>query len=324
LLRHTVEASTLVRSGAGISSRVAENLFWFGRYAERCDDTARLLRVALGPGLQDADDEDNAWVPVMAMARRYGILGEEEDPEPALLAAATTEASELGLPMNLRRLERVAFNLRDRMSVDNWRTINSLVQDPVFGRTAYLSETLNWLNRTVTALMTLSGFALDGMTRDNGWRFLSLGRRLERVSFQCLALQTAFRDGLGSGLAWLLELADSIVTYRSRYLLRPEWLPVLDLLVLDAANPRSLAFQARGVTGYLARMEETYGPCGNELMLPWMQRLEVFEVTKELQPENPQLVETVDGLRAAGFAVGDRLTERFFSHAHPRAWASLG
>jgi uncharacterized circularly permuted ATP-grasp superfamily protein/uncharacterized alpha-E superfamily protein len=324
LLRHTVESHGLVRSGAGISSRVAENLFWFGRYAERCDDTARLLRVALGPGLHSAEDEDNAWIPVMELARRHGLLDAEEDADSALLAAATKESNEFGLPANLRRLESVAFNLRDRMSIDNWRTINGLVQDPVFGRTAYLSEALNWLNRTVTGLMTLSGFALDGMTRDNGWRFLSLGRRIERLAFHSIALQAAYSEGIGSGLTWLLELADSIVTYRSRYLSRPEWLPVLDLLVLDAANPRSLSFQVKGIVGYLARMEETYGPCGNDLMAPWAERIESLDPSTDLQPEHPRLRELVEGARTAAFAVGERLTERFFSHAKRERWAALG
>ena len=98
-------------------------------------------------------------------------------------------------------------------------------------------------------MMTLSGFVLDGMTRGIGWRFLSMGRRVERLATMCTALQVAIEDGRGHGLDWLLDLADSTVTYRSRYLVAPEWLPVLDLLVRDDANPRSLAFQVEGPGG---------------------------------------------------------------------------
>jgi uncharacterized alpha-E superfamily protein len=218
----------------------------------------------------------------------------------------------------------VAFNLRDRMSLDNWRTINLLVKDPVFGKETPLPEALNWLDRTITGLMTLSGFALDGMTRDDGWRFLSMGRRLERLAFQCLALQVAFQHGRTSGLSWLLRVADSIVTYRSRYMARPEWLPVLDLLVLDGTNPRSVRFQADGLYSYLKKLEDTYGNCGSELLRPGIEALDGLDAARDLQPESAGLRDTVDTLRSAAFALSDELSHRFFNHAQTNVWATLG
>ncbi len=324
LLRSTVTAKDLVRLRAGIPSRLAENLFWFGRYEERCDDCARLLRVALNLSLQETDAEDNARAPVLALAQAFQILkpGEEHE-ERALLSAATRESHRFGLPANLRALEGIAFNLRDRMSLDNWRTINALLKDPVLGRETSLGDTLAWLDRTVTSMMTLSGFALDGMTRDDGWRLLSIGRRLERLAFQCLALRVAFREGLHSGLGWLLELADSTVTYRSRYLARPEWLPVLDLLVADPDNPRSVLFQADGIHGYLVKLERVYGPCGCDEFAPMLRALTSFAPAK-LDPENADLRDAIDGLRIAAFNLSDRLAERFFNHAHASTATMLG
>ena len=324
LLRSTVSASDLVHTGSGIPSRVAENLFWFGRYEERCDDSARLLRLALNEILRESDDDEDALEPVLALAREFSLIDEDEDPESALLAAATQEDNPYGLPGNLRNLEQVAFNLRDRMSMDNWRTINVLVKDPVFGKEASLPDTLGWLDRTITGLMTLSGFALDGMTRDDGWRFLSIGRRLERLAFQCLVLQVAFEHGHASGLGWLLRMADSIVTYRSRYMARPEWLPVLDLLVLDSANPRSVRFQAAGIYSYLIKLEDTYGSCGSELLRPVIEVLEGLDPARDLQPENERLRHTVDALRSTAFALSDSLSQRFFNHAQTTVWATLG
>jgi uncharacterized circularly permuted ATP-grasp superfamily protein/uncharacterized alpha-E superfamily protein len=324
LLRSTVSARDLVHSGSGISSRVAENLFWFGRYEERCDDSARLLRLALNEILRESDDDEESLEPVLALARQFSLIQKDEEPESALLAAATQEKNPYGLPGNLRNLEQVAFYLRDRMSTDNWRTINALVKDPVFGKETSVPEALNWLDRTITGLMTLSGFALDGMTRDDGWRFLSIGRRLERLAFQCLALQTAFQHGRGSGLTWLLRLADSIVTYRSRYMARPEWLPVLDLLVLDRANPRSVSFQAKGIFSYLNKLEDAYGSCGSELLRPGIEALEGLDPARDLQPENHRLRETIDTLRSAAFALSDALSHRFFNHAQTNVWAPLG
>lgn len=323
LLHNTVTAKDLVHTGSGIPSRVAETLFWFGRYAERCDDSARLLRLALNQIL-DSDDDEDSFEPVVAMARAFSLIETDEDAEAALLAAATQEKNVFGLPANLRNLEQVAFNLRDRMSMDNWRTINALVKDPVFGKAASLPDALNWLDRTITGLMTLSGFAMDGMTRDDGWRFLSIGRRLERLAFQCLVLQIALQHGRAHGLTWLLRLTDSIVTYRTRYMARPEWLPVLDLLVLDGANPRSVRYQANGVYSYLRKLEDTYGSCGSELLRPCIEALDGLDPACDLQPEVRRLRDTVDLLRSTAFALSDALAHRFFSHAQTSVWATLG
>ena len=338
LLRSTVTAGDLKRSGAGLSSRVAENLYWFGRYAERCDNAARLLRVALGRTL--LDDDDNADVPITTLAHRFGMLdaGDLIDPdacEANLMAAATREEHPFGLAENLQLLSRVAFNLRDRMSQDNWRTINGLLQDPVFRREQSISETLNWLDRAITGLMTLGGFALDGMTRDTGWRFLSIGRRIERLTFTSLSVSVALTEaraaghpsgvnpGYNSGLNWLLRLADSIVTYRSRYMTRPEWLPVLDLLVQDDANPRSLRFAAEGVLGYVHKLEKVFGPCGGEILEPHVAALAALDARIDLRPESEHLIAVLGNLRSAAFALGDHLSTRFFNLSDARNRAQL-
>ena len=324
LLRNTVTAADLQRLPAGIPSRVVENLFWFGRYEERCDNTARLLRLGLNQKMNETEDDEHSILPVLAMLNACGILKEDDDPDAVLLAASVREEHPFGLPANLRALERVAFNLRDRISLDNWRTINGMVKDPVFNKDASLSDTLAWLTRTISSMMTLSGFALDGMTRDNGWRLLSIGRRLERLAFQCLALQTAFEHRAHSGLSWLLSLADSTITYRSRYLTRPEWLPVLDLLVLDSANPRSLMFQAEGIQSALRKLETAYGPCGGDLFEPLLRTLESLDPNFDLQPESSVMRDTISALRNAAFALNDRITQRFFNHTQAAVHATLG
>ena len=323
LLKNTVTTADLVRSRAGVPSRIAENLFWLGRYQERCDDEARLLREALTQRLQEGEDSDNATTPLLALASAFGVIDEEEDPYTALLSAASLEKKSHGLPVNLRSLERIAFTLRDRMSLDYLRTLNGLIKNEAFGRTVTLSKTLNWLDYTITNLTTLSGFSLDAMTRDDGWRFLSIGRRLERLDFQCLALQIAFDTGPDTGLSWLLRLSDSIVTYQSRYLAQPEWLPVLDLLVLDGANPRSIIFQARGIAGYASKMEAQYGSFGFDSFTAVLRDLENI-TPLDLQPANKILRDTVDRLRTEAFALNDHLTRHFFNHAHSSALATIG
>ena len=105
---------------------------------------------------------------------------------------------------------------------------------------------------------------------------------------------------------------------------RSEWLPVLDLLVLDGANPRSVRYQANGVYSYLKKLEDTYGDCGGELLRPCIEALDGLGPASDLQPENRHLRDTVDLLRSTAFALSDRLAHRFFSHAQTSVWAPLG
>jgi uncharacterized circularly permuted ATP-grasp superfamily protein/uncharacterized alpha-E superfamily protein len=320
LLSKTVTADELVDSNATLASRAAENLFWFGRYGERCDASLRLLRVALGHVLDDPGARAGAIQPAWILAEQLGLISSTKDVARALRRAATNP--EETLSQRLRQLARVAFSLRDRMSADHWRTLNRLIADPVFQREPSLPNTLVWLDRAITAMMTLSGFVLDGMTRGIGWRFLSMGRRVERLATMCRALGVAIDEGRDHELDWLLDLADSSVTYRSRYLAAPEWLPVLDMIVRDEANPRSLAFQAKGLADYIARIEATLGRFAGETLAPGVAALRALE-PRDLDPESEVLARLLEQLQRAAYAVSDDISLKFFSHAVPRSVLSL-
>ena len=325
LLSRTVKPEDLVASRANVPSRAAENLFWFGRYGERCDATARLLRVAIADVLDDSRKPSDGVPPTLTLAQRFGLIDSVEQPSTDLLRAATHPDE--GLSERFKQLSRVAFNLRDRMSADHWRSLNQLISDPVFQRG--LSSThlglplaMAWLDRAVTSMMTLSGFVLDGMTRGVGWRFLSIGRRLERLSTLCQVLQVATGEGRTHGLDWLLEYADSTVTYRSRYLVAPEWLPVLDLLLRDEVNPRSLAFQVKGLAEYIAKLELSHGRFASDVLAPAHHALRNLS-SVDLHPESEALAEVILALQRAARAVSDELTLKFFSHAASRSVLSL-
>jgi uncharacterized circularly permuted ATP-grasp superfamily protein/uncharacterized alpha-E superfamily protein len=315
LLRATVGQADLVEAAAALPSRVAENLYWFGRYAERSEDVARLLRLGLNHLLDGGDEATTEAVATLALARRIGLIQTDEAPEDGWLLAAARADRIGGLAGNLRQLSRVAHGLRDRLSADNWRSLNRLIQDAEGQHQPSLLDALGWTDRAITGLVTLSGYALDGMTRDTGWRFLSIGRRIERLIFVCQALETAMREGRDAGLGWLLELADSSITYRTRYLGSPEWLPVLDLLIRDPGNPRSVAFLAGGALDFLTRLAARFGSCGDELLAPAFERLCAAAEPARLHPDDARLAQALADLRGAAWAVNDRLTERFFGHA---------
>jgi uncharacterized circularly permuted ATP-grasp superfamily protein/uncharacterized alpha-E superfamily protein len=320
LLSRTVRPEDLVTARANLPSRSAENLFWYGRYGERCEMAARLLRVAIAGVLDDSADEADGIAPALVVAQRFGLIEALDNPGLHLLRAATHPDE--GLSERLRQLSRVAFSLRDRMSADNWRTLNQLIADPVFKRGASLPLALVWLDRAVTTMMTLSGFVLDGMTRSIGWRFLSLGRRIERLAGLCTALQVAIDEGRSHGLDWLLDLADSTVTYRSRYLVAPEWLPVLDLLVRDEANPRSVAFQVKGLSEYVLKLEQSHGRVASDVLAPAQTALRKL-TPADLHPESEALAHTLEQLHRAALAASDELSLKFFSHAASRSVLSL-
>ena len=323
LLRRATTPQDLVRSGANLTSRVVENLYWFGRYAERCDNTARLLRLAI-ERLIDAVPaaKDASWASITGLLRHAEILKDEDSLDDVALVralrAAIVDEEQQGLASNLKLLLSVASQLRERLSLDNWHTINTLVQKIAQRKSQALalSDALSEIDRTVVAMMTLAGFALDGMTRDLGWRFMSVGRRIERMQFLCTTLQhTLLKPGDEGDLDWLLALGDSAITYRSRYMARPEWLPVLDLLICDDSNPRSVAFQVKGLHDYLVRLGNALGPCGAETLTPSMDALAALDGSRDLIPGNERLATVLVGLQAASETLSEQLGLRFFSHS---------
>ncbi|MGC4081881.1 MAG: circularly permuted type 2 ATP-grasp protein [Vicinamibacterales bacterium] len=243
------------------SSRAAESLFWLGRYAERSENAARLLRAVLSR-LSDGGSTTASMRPAfIRVCERHELLlppanGTRDDSREQsdavlareLLNGVFDSENRHSLRFNVEQTVRVAGAVRDRLSTDNWRVLNRMVQRfmkwPEAG--GHLDEALEIVDDTLIALVAVGGLEMAHMTRDQGWRFLSLGRHLERLQFIATSLiESAARpqDADASLLEWLLELSDSVLTYRVRYVQRPEWHSVMDLIVFDERNPRSAHFQ---------------------------------------------------------------------------------
>jgi uncharacterized circularly permuted ATP-grasp superfamily protein/uncharacterized alpha-E superfamily protein len=311
LLRNTFSPDDLVPTNSAVTSRVAENEFWFGRTCERCESIARLLRVALQAELYEYEDGRHA--PLHAMIISWGLADRKTgNMEQEMLHASTMENHPLGLAVNIRHLHQIAFQLRDRMSGDHWRTVNQLLYHAAFNKISSIDETLAWLDAVVMNMTTLSGFALDSMTRDTGFRFLSIGRRIERLGFMTRLFNIACNEGRDSGLTWLLELCDSVITYRSRYMSQPHWLPVLDLLVRDTSNPRALMFQVKGILDYMHHLSpHDHGACAdleNARIL-----VQALDIHTDFQPDSEKLLEAINALHNATYSLSDELTTRFFT-----------
>ncbi|MDR0781243.1 MAG: circularly permuted type 2 ATP-grasp protein [Pseudomonadales bacterium] len=321
LLSSSFSPRDLVPFNAAVTSRVAENEFWFGRTCERCESIARLLRVALTTILREAPVDPQH--PVLDMARAWSLLDAGHEIEAALLASCTQEELPFSLAANLRYLNQQAFQLRDRFSADHWRVLNQIQHNQQYNKTLNIDQALAWLDSIIVYMTTLSGFALDSMTRDSGFRFLSIGRRLERLSFMTRVFSVALDAEHYPGLTWLLELCDSIITYRGRYMSQPQWLPVLDLLIRDEANPRSLLFQARGLHDYLDKMENKHGPCGRQILREGLRKIAALDTATDFTPDSARLRETLALLHNLCYQLNDQLTSQFFTHPRTQsAWSS--
>ncbi|CAI8929368.1 glutamate---cysteine ligase / carboxylate-amine ligase [Pseudomonas sp. IT-347P] len=324
--QRNVGVHDLVRRDPYLPSRVVENLFWFGRYCERCDDSARLLRIMLARYV-DGDDPQ-ALQAAVELGERLTLLPDEGELPERLLAALLGDDWSFSLRSNLQRLQWAASQVRGKLSRENWQALVELqreameldTDEPDFG------ELLDFLNRLVMSLAALSGFALDDMTRDEGWRFLMIGRRIERLQFLSSSL-AAFLRGAGAfdqaGLEWLLELGNSSITYRSRYLAVAQLIPVLDLLLLDEQNPHAVLFQLKLVTRTLKRLNDDFA-APREAGLPQLvERLARFDLGCL---ENPLfgeasvraalngLADLLQEIAEASGQVSDRLALRHFAH----------
>ncbi|MGX1088925.1 circularly permuted type 2 ATP-grasp protein [Pseudomonas sp. AP3_22 TE3818] len=316
----------LVRRDPYLPSRVVENLFWFGRYCERCDDSARLLRIMLARYV-DGDDPQ-ALQAAVDLGERLMLLPDEGELPERLLAALLGDDWPFSLRSNLQRLQWAASQVRGKLSRENWQALVELqreameleTEEPDFG------ELLDFLNRLVMSLAALSGFALDDMTRDEGWRFLMIGRRIERLQFLSGSL-AAFLRGAGvfdqAGLEWLLELGNSSITYRSRYLAVAQLIPVLDLLLLDEQNPHAVLFQLKLVTRTLKRLNDDFGVPREAALPQLVERLARFDLGCLENPlfGDASVRAAIEGLAAllqeiadASGHVSDRLALRHFAH----------
>jgi len=265
LRRRELRAADIVRRDDFLPSRLIENLFWLGRYSERGDDYTRLLRVVLSRYIDTSAANTVAFEAALAACRRVHLIDAEGKPvRTALIDALTDAAAPYSLASVLGRLLWSAGQVRGRLSSENWRGLLEVQREAqaLDRERIDFGDALELLNRLLMEVSALSGFALDDMTRDDGWRFLMIGRRIERLQFladvlACALTHTTQPDA--ATLEWLLELADSTITYRMRYLSAPQLIPVLDLIVCDPANPHALRFQCHELHGHLRAVDDAFG-----------------------------------------------------------------
>lgn len=269
----------LRRSGADLPSRVAENVFWLGRYLERSESAIRLLRALTFRLTGETDYRALPDLPLLlrAMASQGQIeagfvvegIKEQLPAIDQVLPWFVLDRREAGSVRSiLETTLTIAARVRDRLSVDSWRILLDMQEQ--FRRPPQpidLTTLGNLTNQLILDLSAFSGMVTESVTRTQAYRFLVIGRRLERalqiisLAENCFLGVSAIPSEL---LESILEIADSLMTYRSRYLANLQLSAVLDLILTDETNPRSLAYQLLELKNLVEELPQRNVPLNRE------------------------------------------------------------
>lgn len=256
LLQIAYAPVTLARSGMDMPSRVADNLYWLGRYAERAEFCIRVLRTIITRLI--GDNSASGASEIAALAETQAALGRESsglDLSTRIYLSVYEDGHSGGLRAAFAGLRRNAATVRDRLSLDAWRVLGKLdYMKPQYDDAHSLPDTLQLLNELMLPLAAFSGVAMESMTRGPAWRFMDIGRRVERAMQMAALLKLTLAKvhvGEPGLMQALLEITESAMTYRSRYLSSIQVHAVIDLLLKDETNPRSIAFQADAIQEHL-------------------------------------------------------------------------
>jgi uncharacterized alpha-E superfamily protein len=263
-----------------VTSRAAENLFWMGRYTERTENTLRLVRLSL-----EILGGENQNLPcllnfITRMATRHGLVRAGVPDavqahrvfERALIAGLWDKELATSVGFNLRSVRLAAASVRERLSPEHWRLLEQAEtrffkpsedprdparQAPIGDALADTVSVQRLLADTSQMLAALTGAQTDRMSRDDGWRLLSIGRHIERLEFLSNAMSEAVQLGLiaeQAGFDAVLDLFDSTISFHAQHQQSRTPQALMDLLVTDPDNPRSLGWVAHTLRGRLRRM----------------------------------------------------------------------
>ncbi|MEE4242568.1 MAG: circularly permuted type 2 ATP-grasp protein [Desulfopila sp.] len=297
------------KRSSDLPSRVADNLLWLGRYLERTEGLVRLLRLIFH---KISGENRPQHIPelgfLLKLLRVKNII-----PTPSKDAPEIPLFLELSNHLNnalsrrdgaesvnslLGKVQRAARRVRDRLSLDSSRIITHLEDLADSGST----DPLEFLDEILFALSAFSGLASESMTRSMGWRFMDIGRRVERAMQQTNIISTALPlicPKPRNILEALLEISDSTMTYRARYRSAFQSAPVLDLLLADESNPKSLAFQLSRIADHIEHLprqsERRFAYQEERIALKMLTEIRLFELNKihcrEHDSHNQELAE---------------------------------
>jgi uncharacterized circularly permuted ATP-grasp superfamily protein/uncharacterized alpha-E superfamily protein len=319
----------------GVTSRAGENLFWLGRYTERTENTARLARLAL----EVLNGEYQASQPLLAwlteVSRANALVPPAVPPatqarrvfERSLIAALGDVDGATSVGFNLRGIRNAASAVRERLSLEQWKLIVRAGQEFHRGCAIVTDdgdfspvEAMRVLEQLLSSTAAMTGAQADRMTRDDGWRLLSAGRHIERLGFLSAALGWGFDTGAvheEGGFEAIVALFESTIAFHAEYQQRRDIPALLDLLVLDRDNPRSLGGVAQTLRGRLAKLSgSTPGELPDiALTIPDPQSWSLHALCEREGERHVKLEALLQALTDAAYKLSDGIGARYFTHS---------
>ena len=325
-----------------VTSRAAENLYWLGRYTERTENTIALARLTLE--CLNGEDQSSApllgWLGRMAVANSLVLAGVPAPVqarrvfERSLIASLGGGAPASSVGYNLRAVRAAGSSVRERLSQEHWNMIVRAQEDLAEAceaqtRSGEFStmQALDILKDAGRHMAAITGAQTDRMTRDDGWRLLSIGRHIERLGFLArslaLGLETASVH-TEAGFEAMVALFDSTITFHAQFQQSREMAAMIDLLVLDRDNPRSLAWVAHTLRGRLAKLagSEPNELSALSLQVPnpnsWnLDQLCMFDTLGSGTDRQPMtaLANLLDQCNDAAFDVSEVISATYFTHS---------
>ncbi len=336
LMRPAGEVARVLRAGRGLRSRIADNLYWLGRYCERADWVMRIARSALtraddAGALDRGDGRRKALELILskdqsAIAAELGADG--RGIEHAVRVLMTSPGRTHSLPGLESNILHVGAIVRERLSLEVWQTLLriSSIASPKAADIADTVTLLDRLNAGIVTLASMNGLTAENMTRNYGWRFQDMGRRLERAFNLAELLLVLFgearkEDEETARLFFVLNVADSTITFRQRYLFAPILSLVLDLLMVDESNPRGIGFQLCALHDHLHALPQAspHAPHNDEqrLILDLLTRVRLASVTSlehaDAEGQRLELQELLNHLISSLPKLSEAITRRYFN-----------
>jgi uncharacterized circularly permuted ATP-grasp superfamily protein/uncharacterized alpha-E superfamily protein len=349
LLGRREERLLLSRSGNDLPSRVADNLYWLGRYLERAEGSARLLRRVLARLLDDTHSAEPSVL--SAMFNSLSVSYELTEPltwhanmdvaavERDVIGFLRSGAHGTGLLPSLAGVHRTASVVRDRISRDTWHVLSQLArQRDALQHAGTLSagDAIEALDGLILLFGAFAGLQNENLSRTYGFRFTDMGRRLERArntSTLLYSMVGIVHPDEGSVLSELLETLDNGITYRRRYQDVMQAAPTLDLVLTDESNPRSIAFQLVALHDHVRALphstEEPLRTREERVALAALTSVRLADVEALCEvdgsAQRPLLQAHLSELGRNLPALSDAITESYLVHAVPRrAFGSEG
>jgi uncharacterized circularly permuted ATP-grasp superfamily protein/uncharacterized alpha-E superfamily protein len=332
----------LRRGGVELPSRLLDDIYWLGRYVERADNTARLLRAGIERLSYDTATEPTPGLEAIIDALVLLEVLPKSGSGARVPANETTLRSVLkgaggnDLRSTLQRVHELTLRARTRLSRDAWHVLHRLKWslDEIDDDNALTGpdRVIELLDTLLIRLAAVSGTVLDTMVRGHSWMFLDMGRKLERSVF-VLALLGTFLPKAATRVHFeaLLEVSDSLLTYRARYLSSLQTAPVVDLLLTDETNPHSLRYQVDAIVSHFAGLPQESDAQRSQAerrMIRLQAELMTFDVMQACAGDAEPLHLVVRDWVASLFQFSDELAQRFFSHVEtshalaPATWLS--